>query len=109
MNKKILFLILLTIVAMPVIASAQAAAGGTTLDSMAKALQSAAVAIATPIVVIGWVIAGILYLTSAGSPEKTGTAKKALIACVIGTVLVVLAIGSNMIIDVVKNAFGIKS
>ena len=52
------------------------------------------------IVIIGWVIAGILYLTSAGSPEKTGVAKKALIAAVIGTILVaVSATAPSIVID----------
>lgn len=51
------------------------------------------------IVVIGWVIAGILYLTSAGG-ERMKTAKTALIAAVIGTVLVAIAAtGSDIIIE----------
>lgn len=104
MNKKTLFLILAATIA---VSPAIVLGAGATLQSMGTAIQSAAVSIATPIVVIGWIIAGILYLTAAGSPEKIGTAKKALFACVVGTLLVVLAIGSNMIIDVVKNAFGI--
>ena len=101
MNKKTLFLTILGALVLPVIAL------GTTLSTMANAVQTAAVDIATPIVVIGWVIAGILYLTAAGAPEKLGVAKKAVVACVIGTLLVVLAIGSNMIISVIKDIFGI--
>ena len=58
------------------------------------------------IVIVGWIIAGILYLTSAGSPEKTGTAKKAMIAAVIGTVLVILAAGAAPLI---KDAIGSKA
>lgn len=82
-------------------------ASAQTLNSMATKVEADAVDIATPIVIVGWVVAGILYLTSAGSPEKTGTAKKAMIACVIGTVLVVLAIGSDAIIHVISSAFGL--
>jgi len=41
--------------------------------------------------IIMLIIAGILYLTSAGSPEKMGTAKKALIAAIIGIVIAVAA------------------
>ena len=44
------------------------------------------------IVVIGWVIAGILYLTAAGKPDKLETAKKAMVAAIIGTALVVIAV-----------------
>jgi len=86
MNKKIFFLALLGIVASP--AMAYAINSPTT---MASNVADMAVTIGAAIVVIGWVVAGILYLTSAGSPEKTGTAKKALIACLIGTVLVIIA------------------
>lgn len=61
------------------------------VNKMVEEVMNLALSIGSAIVVIGWVIAGILYLTSMGSPEKTGTAKKALIAAVIGTVLVVIA------------------
>ena len=102
MNKKTLFLILLiAVIALPNMVFASK------LGDMATAVENAAIAIATPIVVIGWIVAGILYLTAAGG-SRMEIAKKALIACVIGTVLVVLAIGSNSIIGVVKDAFGIS-
>lgn len=86
MNKKILFLILLGVLVLPFTVSAINDAG-----TIANNVKILVVTIGTAIVVIGWVIAGILYLTSAGAPEKTGTAKKAMIACVIGTILVVIA------------------
>ena len=106
MNKKILFLILLAVLVLPVIALAQAA-GGATLDSKLTAVKSAAVSLGGAIVVIGWVVAGILYLTAAGAPEKLGVAKKALVACVIGTVLVALAITATNAMDLIKNIFGL--
>jgi hypothetical protein len=37
------------------------------------------------------IVAGILYLTSAGSPERMGTAKKALFYAIIGIVIGILA------------------
>jgi len=49
------------------------------------------------------VVAGILYLTSAGSPERIGTAKKALIYAIVG-----IAIGLaakeivNIVLDIMK-------
>ena len=104
MNKKILFLTFSTVaVASPLVAF------GLTLNEMVTKVSTVAVDAATPIVVIGWVITGILYLTSAGSPEKTGIAKKALIACVIGTLIIALAIGSSLAINLIKDAFGITS
>ena len=62
-----------------------------TAGDIANKVKDAAVAVGTPIVIIGWIIAGILYLTSAGSPERTGVAKKAIVAAVIGTALVLIA------------------
>lgn len=88
LNKKILFLyLLLGILVMPAFVSAQPA----NLTGVATMIKNLLNTIATIFVVIGWVVAGILYLTSGGSPEKTGTAKKALIAAIIGTVVVALA------------------
>lgn len=87
MNKKILFSIsFLLASSLPVVALAQA--GG--LDPIFTKIKDAFVTIGGLIVVIGWVIAGILYLTSVGG-ERLVVAKKALIACVIGTALIVLA------------------
>jgi hypothetical protein len=86
MNKKILFFILLTIVAFPVMTHA--------INSptvMADKIKDLAITIGTAVVVIGWVISGILYLTSLGDPSKTTLARKALIAALIGTALVVIA------------------
>jgi quinol-cytochrome oxidoreductase complex cytochrome b subunit len=103
-NKKTLFLILLGIILVPT-----SFVSAMTLPTLAKNVEATAVDIATPIVIIGWIIAGILYLTAAGSPEKIGTAKKALVACVIGTILVVLAIGSGAIIGVIQSALGLSS
>ena len=102
-NKKILFLILLASIALPTIVL-----GKTTLPGMADAVDTAITAIAGSIVFIGWCIAGILWLTAAGSPEKIGTAKKATVACVVGTILVILAGASSDIMDVIKNAFGLQ-
>lgn len=62
-----------------------------TAAQMAGKFQKAATDVGWPIIIIGWIIAGILYLTSAGSPEKAGTARKALMYAIIGTVIVILA------------------
>jgi len=86
MNKKILFLVFLSVLFLPVLVSAI-----NTPEVMARNIQNMVWYIGSTIVVIGWTVAGILYLLSMGSPEKMGTAKKAIIAAVIGTVLVVIA------------------
>ena len=58
---------------------------------MAQKVADMMITIGGAIVVVGWVTAGILYLLAAGAPEKMGTAKKALIASIIGTILVIVA------------------
>lgn len=79
--------------------------GGDQASVIANNVKSLAVTIGMAIVVIGWVIAGILYLTAAGAPEKLGTAKKAMIAAIIGTALIVIAVGGYTVIEgIIKSA-----
>ena len=104
MNKKILpFLVLsLAIAGLPFVANASK------LGDVANNILTVVVEIAGAITFIGWIIAGILYLTSAGAPEKMNIAKKAAIAAAIGTVLVVLATGSGAIIDIIRDSIGVQ-
>lgn len=80
---------------------------GKELTEIVSSVEDTMQTIAGSIVFIGWCIVGILYLTAAGSPEKIGIAKKGLVACVIGTLLVVLAAASGEIMNVIKSAFGL--
>ena len=75
------------------------------LTTAVQKIKEVANAVGGSIVIIGWIIAGILYLTSAGSPEKTGTAKKALFAAIIGTILILIA---NVAASIIENALGGK-
>jgi len=102
-NKKTLFLTTLVAILSPTLF----VSATTTLTDMTAKLKDTAVTIGGSIVVIGWIIAGILYLVAAGKPEKIQIAKGAMIACVIGTLLVVLASVSTNITDVIKSAFGL--
>lgn len=103
MNKKTLLLILMvSVVAFSVVTPVYAQK----LTEMTDRVKTVAVQIGGSIVVIGWVVAGILWLISGGSPEKTGVAKKAILACVIGTILVILASG-DAISNVIKDAFNL--
>lgn len=49
------------------------------------------------------IVAGILYLTSAGSPERIGVAKKALIYAIAG---IVIAAGAEGIATAIKTIIG---
>jgi len=88
MNKKTLILILSAAVILPSLASAQ------TLGSMAGAAARTALAVATGVVVVMWVVAGIMFLVAAGDPSKLSGAKTGLIAAIAGTVIVIIANGA---------------
>ena len=88
MKKKTLFSILLaSILILPLSVLAADADAAKIVGNIETAFKT----IGTSVVVIGWIVAGILYLTAAGSPEKLGTAKKALIAAIIGTAIIAVA------------------
>ena len=102
MNKKNFLLILSAVLVSPSLSLAQTQGGD--VGTIASAVQTAVVNVGVPLIIVGWVIAGILYLTSAGSPERTGTAKKALIAAVIGTALIII---SGSAASLVRSTFGL--
>lgn len=98
MNKKILSLSILSVLAIPVLVSAQ------TIASMAGAIAGQVLIVGTWIVVIMWVVTGILYLTCLGDPGKLKSANTSLFAAIAGTILIILANGA---IKFVGNSFGI--
>jgi UDP-N-acetylmuramyl pentapeptide phosphotransferase/UDP-N-acetylglucosamine-1-phosphate transferase len=100
MNKKILLFVLLAVFLAPVFVSA---AVPSTLTNITRGVRDTLVAVGGVMVVIGFVVSGILWLTSAGSPERMGTAKKALIAAVIGAVLIVVASASDSLIKIIED------
>jgi len=53
--------------------------------------------------VIMIIVAGIFYLTSGGSPERIGVAKKALIYAVVG---IAIGIAAQAIVDIVLGIIG---
>ncbi len=100
MNKKILFLILFVVI---LVLPAVAYGVESDLCVFMGNVKDLILNIGGTIVVIGWVIAGILWLTSGGSPTRTETAKKAVIAAVVGTILVVISASAYPLI---KGALG---
>ena len=97
MNKKILFVILSGF--LPSIALAQV-----TIQSMINAAVNTTFYIASGVIVILWVVSGIWFLTAQGEPEKLTSAKRALVAAVVGTLLVIIAASA---INIVGSAFNI--
>ncbi len=108
MNKKILFLILAEVLILPLVGQAQALS--TTIPELDRILDNigfVVTGIGSALIVIGFVVAGVMYLTSAGSTEKMGTAKKAFIAALIGAVIVILATTAGTLINIIQNILGI--
>jgi len=68
------------------------------LTDIMEGLKKAANTIGTGIVVIGWIIAGVLFLTSSGDPHKLGIARTAVIACLIGTIIIIIANSAELIV-----------
>lgn len=89
MNNKNTFLKILTVAVLffPAIAFAQ----DLTITGMINSAVMLTLYIASAIVVILWVITGIMFLTAQGDPTKLTSAKKALYASIIGTVLILVA------------------
>lgn len=105
MNKKILFYILLAgVLILPLQVMADVP---TVLTDTLDNIEATVIYIGTSMIVIGFVVAGIMYLMAAGSPEKIGTAKKALIASLIGAVIVVLSMGAGTLVDIIMGILGI--
>jgi len=109
MNKKVLLsLVLLTLVTFPVFAFAQpGSVGGDTpgtigsidgiIDSLGEILWTVFGAIA----LIMFVIAGIMFLTAQGDPEKVKSARNAFLWGVVGIVVAIIAYS---IVTIVENA-----
>ncbi|MFA4881169.1 MAG: hypothetical protein WC650_06160 [Candidatus Doudnabacteria bacterium] len=78
------------------------------VDTFGALLLKIADGVGTLIATLGTVmiiVAGILYLTSAGSPERMGTAKKALAYAVIG---IVIGLAATAIVNIIEGIIGIQ-
>jgi hypothetical protein len=86
MNKKILFLILfLVVLALPAVSSAA------DIKSIITAIKTGLTGLGGGLATIGFIVAGITYIASTANPSLMATAKTALVAAVIGIVIVLLA------------------
>lgn len=95
MKKRILFLILLIIFVLPALALAQyyrpSAPAASTIAGMIPTLKTLAWQVFGLIALMAFIIAGILFLTSGGAPDKLNTARNSLIWGVVGIVVGILA------------------
>jgi hypothetical protein len=104
MIKKALSLILLGALVSPALALADCS-GGVTIGCMISAAVNTTWNIAAGITIILWVITGIMFLAAQGAPDKVNSAKKALFAALIGTVVIILAFSA---IYIIGNAVGVS-
>jgi len=93
MDKKILFLILSGILALPSVVSAQLHYYNTsyTLTGIVPKIEMTTGLIFGAIAVICFVIAGILFLTAQGDPEKLRSARSAFFWGIAGVVVGIIA------------------
>lgn len=111
MNKRVLSLIVLIgLFGLAGLAFAQIkipnplAPGG--VNSFGDLLLKIAEGVGTVIASLGTImiiVAGILYLTSAGSPERMGKAKTALIYAIAG---IAIGLAARAIVEIIKNIMG---
>jgi hypothetical protein len=79
------------------------------VNSFGDLLSKIVVGVRTLIASLGTImiiVAGILYLTSAGSPEKIKTAKTALIYAIVG---IAMGIAADAIVSIIKGIIGAGS
>jgi len=99
MIKKIFLLLFscsLLVVLFPAISFANV--GDTTIEEIAQNLTGVFWTIFAGAVVIGFIYSGIIFLTSAGDPQKLEKAKKAFLYSLAGTVVGILGYGITELI-----------
>ncbi len=103
MNKKIF----LALIAVAVIAPVMSYAAGTNnACDVINAFKTIFEQVGSAVVIIGWIITGVLYLLAGGDPGKIKTAKAALVACVIGTAVIVLSVTAFTFVNSALNLGG---
>ncbi|MBU4204628.1 hypothetical protein KKE19_00100 [Patescibacteria group bacterium] len=81
--------LIVVILAAPVLVLAQKQ--GLTLDGIINSIKNATWKVFGIIAIVMFVVAGVLFLTAGGDPEKVGTARKAFIWGVAGVIVGILA------------------
>ncbi|MCX6718728.1 MAG: hypothetical protein NTY81_04000 [Candidatus Staskawiczbacteria bacterium] len=110
MNKKIIFLVVFVdLFCLASFVSAQGLTNPLKYNDFSALLLGIAGAVGDLIAVLGGmmiVVAGILYLTSAGSPERMGTAKKALVYAIIG---IAIGLAAKTIVGIIQGIIGVQA
>lgn len=95
MNKKLIALVLLAVIAVPSVAFAR------DIKDMVDVAADILTKIAGALCVLMIVWAGILFLMASGEPDKVTKAKQALLYAIIGAVVALGAAGFKAIVDAI--------
>jgi FtsH-binding integral membrane protein len=93
MNKKILYLLLITILTVPSFSYAKE------LKELINGLKNSLIGLGASLATIAFIVAGISFLTATVNPERMKLAKGALVAAVIGIIIILLANNACQFID----------
>jgi len=93
MNKKTLAVLIITnlVLFSAATISADGAAGAPTLQELVNNFASQLTPLGVGLATIGFMVAGIMYVMSSAKPEMMTHAKQALVAAIIGVVIIILA------------------
>jgi len=90
-NKLTLTVVSLSMLVLPILALAQPSVQVGSLQEIVTSIENAMWIIFGGIAVIAFVVAGILFLTAGGAPEKIATARSAFIWGIAGIVVGIIA------------------
>lgn len=99
MKKIVISLVLLSILLMPVMVFAQPRTNITSIDQLIAAIKRPLWTIFGLIVLIAFLVAGIMFLTAQGDPEKIKLARTAFLWGIVGIIVGILAFSIVAIIE----------
>lgn len=99
MKKIVVSLILLSMLFVPVMAFAQPNVTISSLDQLVEAVKRPIWVVFGLIALISFVVAGILFLSAAGNPEKIAQARTAFLWGIVGVVVGIVAYSIVAIIE----------
>lgn len=99
MKKIIIVLTLLAVLAAPALALAQPRGDIGSVDELSEKIKVLVWSIFTIIALICFVVAGVLFMTAAGNPEKIAAARNAFLWGVAGVVVGILAYSIVAIVE----------
>jgi len=105
MNKKLIVCAISTALLLPTVAFAFEGQPGTTnIDSAIRNILNFVWVIFIAFAVLSFIIAGVMFLSAQGDPEKIKEAKKAVLWGVVGVIVAIIAFS---IVGIIRRNFGV--